>query len=82
MIFTGLTEPFFVHVKVAFFFALLVSCPVVLTQIWIFIAPGLYRNERSATLPFLVASPILFFLGRVCRVEVGASCGLAVLSAV
>ncbi len=63
MIFTGLTEPFFVHVKVAFFFALLISCPVVLTQIWIFVAPGLYRNERSAALPFLVASPILFFLG-------------------
>ncbi|MDA7984000.1 MAG: twin-arginine translocase subunit TatC [Alphaproteobacteria bacterium] len=63
MIFTSLTEPFFAHVKVAFFFALFVSTPVILTQIWLFIAPGLYRKERKAVAPFLIASPLLFLLG-------------------
>ena len=63
MIFTSLTEPFFAHVKVAFFFALFLATPVILCQIWLFIAPGLYRRERRAVLPFLAASPVLFFLG-------------------
>ena len=63
LIFTDLTEVFFTYVKVAFFFAAFVSCPVFLTQIWLFIAPGLYRDEKTAFAPFLVASPILFFIG-------------------
>ena len=63
MIFTSLTEPFFAHVRVAFFFALFISTPVVLTQIWLFVAPGLYRKERKAIAPFLIASPLLFILG-------------------
>jgi sec-independent protein translocase protein TatC len=63
MIFTGLTETFFTYVKVAFFAGAFLSFPFVATQLWMFIAPGLYRNEKFAFLPFLVATPILFFLG-------------------
>ena len=63
MIFTALTEAFFTYIKVAFFAAAFISCPVFLTQIWLFIAPGLYKNERRAFLPFLVATPFLFFIG-------------------
>ena len=63
LIFTDLTEVFFTHVKVAFFFGAFISCPIFLTQLWLFVAPGLYRNEKSALAPFLVASPILFFVG-------------------
>jgi sec-independent protein translocase protein TatC len=63
MIYTGLTEVFFTYIKVAFFTALFVSFPVIATQIWMFVAPGLYRNEKGAFLPFLVATPVLFLLG-------------------
>ena len=63
MIFTSLTEPFFAHVKVAFFFALFLTCPVALSQAWIFVAPGLYRREKRALAPFLAASPVLFLVG-------------------
>ena len=63
MIFTGLLEVFVTYIKVAFFAALFATCPVFLTQIWLFVAPGLYRNERSAFAPFLIASPILFLIG-------------------
>jgi sec-independent protein translocase protein TatC len=63
LIFTDLTEVFFTHIKIAFFFGAFVSCPIFLTQLWLFIAPGLYRNEKTALAPFLVASPFLFFVG-------------------
>lgn len=63
MIYTGLTEAFFTYVKVAFFAAAFISFPIIANQIWLFIAPGLYKNERKALMPFLVATPILFFLG-------------------
>ncbi len=63
MIFTNLTEVFFTYIKVAFFAAAFVTCPVFLSQIYMFVAPGLYKHEKSAFLPFLVASPILFFIG-------------------
>ena len=63
MIYTALTEAFFTYVKVAFFMAAFVSFPVVATQIWMFVAPGLYKNERAAFLPYLFATPILFLLG-------------------
>lgn len=63
LIFTDLTEVFFTHLKVAFFFGAFISCPIFLTQLWLFVAPGLYRNEKSAFAPFLIASPILFFIG-------------------
>ena len=63
MIFTALHEAFFTQIKVAFFAALFISFPVILLQIWRFVAPGLYKNERKAFVPFLVATPVLFFLG-------------------
>ncbi|WP_181847694.1 twin-arginine translocase subunit TatC [Thalassospira profundimaris] len=63
MIYTALTEVFFTYVKVSFFAACFISTPVVLGQIWAFVAPGLYKNERKAFYPFLFATPILFFLG-------------------
>lgn len=63
MIFTSLPEAFLVNVKVAFFAAAFATCPVFLTQLWKFIAPGLYKNERRAFGPYLIVSPILFFVG-------------------
>lgn len=63
LIYTALYEAFFTYVKVAFFGAAFVSFPVVSTQIWKFIAPGLYRSEKRAFLPFLIATPVLFVLG-------------------
>jgi sec-independent protein translocase protein TatC len=63
LIFTALTEAFFTYLKVAFFGAAFISFPVVATQLWLFIAPGLYRSEKRAFLPFLIATPILFVLG-------------------
>ena len=62
-IYTALQEAFFTELKIAFFFALFFSFPLVSIQIWKFIAPGLYKNEKKAFLPFLIATPILFFAG-------------------
>ena len=63
MIYTALHEGFFTQVKVAFFISLCISLPVFLIQIWCFVAPGLYKNEKKAFLPFLLATPILFLAG-------------------
>ncbi len=63
MIYTGLTEAFFTYVKVAFWAGCFLSFPIVASQIWMFVAPGLYKHERKAFLPFLAATPVLFFLG-------------------
>jgi sec-independent protein translocase protein TatC len=63
MIFTALQEFFFVKVKVAFFGAFFLSFPVIAGQLWMFVAPGLYRNEKRAFLPFMMATPILFVAG-------------------
>ena len=63
LIFTALHEKFFTDLKIAFFVGAFISFPVVAGQLWMFIAPGLYRNEKSAFLPFLVATPVLFFIG-------------------
>jgi len=63
MIYTALTEVFFTYVKVAFFAGLFLAFPVIAAQLWMFIAPGLYKNEKKAFLPFLVATPILFVTG-------------------
>ena len=62
-IYTALQEAFFTELKIAFFFALFFSFPLVAIQIWKFIAPGLYKKEKSAFLPFLIATPVLFFAG-------------------
>jgi sec-independent protein translocase protein TatC len=63
MIFTALYEAFFTYLKVAFFGAIFFSFPIWATQLWLFIAPGLYRSEKRTIMPFLLASPILFLLG-------------------
>ena len=65
MIYTALLELFFTHLKVAMFGAAFLSFPVVASQIYMFVAPGLYRHERQAFLPYLVATPIFFALGSV-----------------
>src|ERR1700747_3217042 len=64
-IYTGLLEYFVVQIKIAMFGAAFISFPVVATQIYMFVAPGLYRNERPAFLPYLVATLIFFLLGAV-----------------
>ncbi len=56
-------EQFFVRIKVAFFGALMISFPILASQIWLFVAPGLYRRERKAFLPFLMLTPFLFAAG-------------------
>ena len=63
MIFTALHETFITYLKVAFFAAMFVTSPIILTQLWKFVAPGLYKNEKKALLPYLVATPTLFLLG-------------------
>ena len=63
LIYTQLFEAFFVEVKVALFGAFMIAFPVIATQIWRFIAPGLYTQEKRAVLPFLLATPILFTAG-------------------
>ena len=61
--FFALEEFFFVKLKIAFFGAMFLAFPVIATELYKFVAPGLYKNERGAFLPFLIATPILFALG-------------------
>lgn len=63
LIYTQLYEAFFVEIKVGIFGAFVIAFPLIACQIWLFVAPGLYKNERGAFLPFLLATPILFTLG-------------------
>jgi len=63
LIFTALHETFITYLKVAFFAAIFLGCPMFLVQLWRFVAPGLYQNEKKALLPYLIATPILFLLG-------------------
>lgn len=63
LIFTAPQEYFFTQVKLALFGALFLAFPVIAAQLWIFVAPGLYKDERKAFLPFLAATPVLFVLG-------------------
>jgi sec-independent protein translocase protein TatC len=63
LIFTALHEKFFTDVKVAIFTGAFLAFPLISNQIWAFVAPGLYKNEKRAFLPFLIATPILFLMG-------------------
>ena len=63
LIYTGLTEAFFTYVKVSFWAALCIAFPIVAIQIWKFVAPGLYKNEKRAFFPYLFATPVLFLMG-------------------
>jgi sec-independent protein translocase protein TatC len=63
LIYTAPLEYFFTQLKVAMFGAAFIGFPVIATQIYMFVAPGLYKHERDAFLPYLVATPIFFFFG-------------------
>mgnify|MGYP001557246251 FL=1 len=63
LIYTALYETFFTYVKVGMFAGLCLAFPIIASQIWMFVAPGLYKNERRAFLPFLFATPVLFLAG-------------------
>ena len=63
LIYTHLLEAFFTELKIAFWGAFFVSFPLIAIQFWMFVAPGLYKKEKMAVLPFLFITPILFFSG-------------------
>ncbi len=66
VIFTGYLEYFIVRIQLAMFAAVFISFPIIAGQIYMFVAPGLYRNERRAFMPYLVATPVFFLLGAMC----------------
>ncbi|HEV7766920.1 MAG TPA: twin-arginine translocase subunit TatC [Thermoanaerobaculia bacterium] len=61
--YTRLTAPFFLYMKVSFFTALFVASPVILMQLWLFVAPGLYKKERRLAAPFIILGTLFFILG-------------------
>ncbi|MDD4616634.1 MAG: twin-arginine translocase subunit TatC [Alphaproteobacteria bacterium] len=63
LIYTGLSEAFITYIELAFWTGCFISFPVVASQLWMFVAPGLYKNERRAFLPFLIATPVFFLMG-------------------
>ncbi|HUB48219.1 MAG TPA: twin-arginine translocase subunit TatC [Acetobacteraceae bacterium] len=63
LIYTQLYEAFFTRIKVAFFGGAFIGFPIIASQIYLFVAPGLYRSEKRALVPFLIATPVLFVLG-------------------
>lgn len=63
VIFTGVQEPFFTAMKVAFFAGFILSLPVIFWQFWLFVAPGLYDNEKRLVIPFVSAATLMFLMG-------------------
>jgi sec-independent protein translocase protein TatC len=63
LIYTALTEVFFTQLKIGMFGGFCLGFPAIAAQVWIFVAPGLYRHERRAFLPFLLWTPVMFILG-------------------
>jgi len=63
LIYTKLYEAFFVNIKVAFYAAIFASFPIFANQVWLFIAPGLYKREKQFILPVLIVTPCLFIMG-------------------
>src|SRR6201985_2871432 len=63
LIYTQLYEAFFTRLKVAFFGGAFIAFPIIASQIWLFVAPGLYKHEKAAFLPFLIATPVMFLPG-------------------
>jgi sec-independent protein translocase protein TatC len=63
LIYTGLTEAFVTYIHLALWMGCFLAFPIIAAQIWMFVAPGLYKNERKAFLPFLIATPIFFLMG-------------------
>jgi sec-independent protein translocase protein TatC len=63
LVYTRLTEPFLLYMKVAFFAGIFLSSPIILWQLWLFIAPGLYKRERRYAAPFIIIASLFFILG-------------------
>ncbi|MDA3046595.1 twin-arginine translocase subunit TatC [Campylobacter sp. VBCF_06 NA8] len=63
VVFTQLGETFFTAMKVSFFTSLLLSMPIIFWQAWLFVAPGLYDNEKKYVIPFVLSASVMFFLG-------------------
>ncbi len=63
LVYTQLFEAFFVEIKVALFAAMMLAFPILAIQLWRFVAPGLFKQEKRALLPFLLATPLLFGIG-------------------
>lgn len=63
LIFTGLTEAFVVYLKIAFFAGIILASPVILWEVWCFVAPGLYDHEKKYVFPFVISASLLFFSG-------------------
>ncbi len=82
MIYTALTEAFFTQIKVGIFAAAFLSFPIIASQLWLFIAPGLYTHEKGALAPFLVASPVLFLARCLLRLLLHHADGVALFAPV
>jgi sec-independent protein translocase protein TatC len=78
--YTKLTDPFFLYMKVAFFAGLFVASPIILLQLWLFIAPGLYKSERRYAAPFIIFASLFFIAGGYFgyRVLLPGTCGFFV----
>jgi len=63
MIATGVAEAFFTAIKVAFFSGIILALPVIFWQFWLFVAPGLYENEKKYVIPFVAAATLMFLMG-------------------
>jgi len=63
LVFTRLTEPFLLYMKVAFFAGIFIASPIVLWQLWLFISPGLYKRERRYAAPFVIIASLFFIIG-------------------
>ena len=63
MLMTSMTEGFATNIRIAMWSGLCLAFPFIITQVWLFVAPGLYRSERKAFYPFIIATPILFIMG-------------------
>lgn len=63
VIFTGVQEPFFTAMKVAFFTGFVIALPIIFWQFWLFVAPGLYDNEKRLVIPFVTAATLMFLMG-------------------
>src|SRR5947207_1309596 len=77
LVYTRLTEPFMLYMKVAFFGGIFVASPIVMVQLWLFIAPGLYKRERRYAAPFIIFATLFFLLGGYFgwRVILPGACG-------
>ena len=75
LIFTNLPEMFFAYIKVAFIAGIMAASPLIFYQLWMFIAPGLYRKEKKMAIPFVISSTILFVGGALFGYFVVFPCG-------